>query len=121
MGSTKQYWALKKEFEQRFGETGKKVFNLWFDHIIEPLHWGFWRDDEFGKGQRPWNTDHDFDRGWAKRLSKTRLYQHFLARRKEESVFYVSTFRTEVGDHRFVFPIFELQDNQRKGQAPAVL
>jgi hypothetical protein len=121
MGSTKQYWALKKEFQQRFGETGKKVFNLWFDHIIEPLHWGFWRDDEFGKGQRPGNTGHDFDRGWPKRLSKTRLYQHFLARRKEESVFYVSTVRTEVGDHRFVFPMFDLDDKQRTGQASAVL
>ena len=121
MGSTKQYWALKKEFEQRFGEAGKRVFNLWFDRIIEPLHWGYWRDDEFGQGQRPWNTDHDFDRGWAKHLSKTRLYQHFLARRKEESVFYVSTVRTEVGDHRFVFPMFDLDDKQRTGQAPAVL
>jgi hypothetical protein len=121
MGSTKQYWALKKEFEQRFGEAGKRVFNLWFDRIIEPLHWGYWRDDEFGQGQRPWNTDQDFDRGWAKRLSKTRLYQHFLARRKEDSVFYVSTVRTEVGDHRFVFPMFDIDDKQRTGQAPAVL
>jgi hypothetical protein len=121
MGSTKKYWALKKEFEERFGETGKKVFNLWFDHIIEPLHWGYWRDDKFGRGQRPGNTDQDFDRGWPKRLSKTRLYQHFLARRKEESVFYVSTVRTEVGDHRFVFPMFDIDDKQQSGQAPAIL
>jgi hypothetical protein len=121
MGSTKQYWALKKEFEQRFGEAGKKVFNLWFDRIIEPLHFGHWRNDKFGAGQRHWNTDHDFDRGWAKRLSKTRLYQHFLSRRKEESVFYVSTVRTEVGDHRFVFPMFDIDDKQRSGQAPIVL
>jgi hypothetical protein len=121
MSSTSQYWGLKKEFEQRFGEAGKKVFNLWFDRIIEPLHWGFWRDDKFGKGQRPGNTDHDFDRGWAKRLSKTRLYQHFLARRKEESVFYVSTVFNEVGEHRLVVPMFDIDDKQRTGQAPAVL
>jgi hypothetical protein len=121
MGSTKRYWALKTEFEQRFGEAGKKVFNLWFDRIIEPLHWGHWRNDKFGTGQRHWNTDQDFDRGWAKSLSKTRLYQHFLARRKEESVFYTSTVFNEVGDHRFVFPMFDIDDKQRSGQAPAVL
>jgi|GEM_PF-5167353 len=121
MGSTKQYWALKKEFEQPFDEAGKKVFNLWFNHIIEPLHFGHWRNDKFGAGQRHWNTDQDFDRGWAKRLSKTRLYQHFLARRKEDSVFYTSTVRTEVGDHRLVFPMFDIDDKKRSGQAPAVL
>lgn len=121
MGSTKRYWALKTEFEQRFGEAGKRVFNLWFDRIIEPLHFGHWRNDKYGAGQRHWNTDQDFDRGWAKPLSKTRLYQHFLARCKEESVFYTSTVRTEVGDHRLVFPMFDIDDKNRSGQAPAVL
>ena len=121
MGGTKRYWALKTEFEQRFGEAGKRVFNLWYDRIIEPLHWGYWRNDEFGQGERPWNTDHDFDRGWAKRLSKTRLYQHFLARRKDESVYYTSTVFNEVGEHRLVFPMFDIDDKQKSGQAPAVL
>lgn len=121
MGSTKRYWALKTEFEQRFGEAGKRVFSLWFNRIIEPLHWGHWRNDKFGAGQRHWNTDQDFDRGWAKRLSKTRLYQHFLARRKEESVYYTSTVFNEVGEHRLVFPMFDIDDKQRSGQARAVL
>lgn len=121
MGSTKRYWALKTEFEQRFGEAGKRVFSLWFNRIIEPLHWGHWRNDKFGAGQRHWNTDQDFDRGWAKRLSKTRLYQHFLACRKEVSVYYTSTVFNEVGEYRLVFPMFDIDDKQRSGQAPVVL
>lgn len=121
MGSTSQYWALKKKFEERFGEAGKRVFDLWFDRIIEPLHWGYWRADEHGNGQRHWNTDQDFHRGWAKRLSKTRLYQHFLARGKEESVFYISTVFNELGEHRLVFPMFDIDDKQRSGHAHAVL
>jgi hypothetical protein len=121
MSSTSRYWAFRKEFEQRFGDAGKKVFDLWFDRIIEPLHWGYWRHDKFGEGQRHWNTDLDFDRGWAKKLTKTRLYQHFLARKKEESVFYTSTVFNVVGDHRVVFPMFDIDDKERSGQAQIVL
>ena len=117
MGSTKRYWALKTEFEKRFGEAGKRVFSLWFDRIIEPLHWGHWRNDKFGTGQRHWNTDQDFDRGWAKRLSKTRLYQHFLARSKEDSVYYTSTVFNEVGEHRLVCPMFDIDDKQKSGSS----
>lgn len=120
MAATSEFWVLKKQFETQFGENGKAVFGTFFNHIIDPRHWGYWRQDAYGEGQRHGNTEADFDRGWAKRLTKSRLYRHFLARQKIEYAYYVSSFANVLNNERLVVPMFDIDDKTASGQSALI-
>lgn len=115
------YWALKQLFDQKFPVNGQRLFSLWFDHIIHPLYWGYWRDDSFGQGQRPWNTTDTLEKGWGKKLSKSRLLSHFLTQNKADFVFYVPSMMNILSGMRLIVPMFDIDDKKGGGDAHLVL
>ena len=59
MAARSTYWSLVRQFERSLPQHGSSVFDLWYNRIIDPLHWGYWRQDAFGEGLR----EFDFLRG----------------------------------------------------------
>lgn len=112
--------ALKKAFEGKFPINGQRLFSLWYERIIHPLYWGYWRDDEYGRGQRPWNTNDTLEKGWGRRLSKSRLFSHFLAQEKSQFVFYVPSMGNILNGLRLIVPMFDIDDKKGGGDASLV-
>lgn len=80
--------AESNEFIEKYPTHGSKLLEIWYSKILDLNHAGRWRDDKFGKGPRPNNSNRSLAKGWIKTLTKAQLMRAFSSREKSDIRFY---------------------------------